>query len=167
MKGRLIIDLENLPEEGQRLEGELPEGIFDLPAGDATATGPLVYDLHAQRFGSELMLRGRLEAPFQFTCVRTLHTFIQTIELDDAVVSMEITGEGQLDATEALREEVLIHFPTDPRCDDADEPQECEIDPRYLSVDKSPQDGLPTPPRAASDDRWSALDGLKNLKDQP
>jgi uncharacterized protein len=167
VKTRLLIDLENLPEEGRHLEGELPEEIFDLPESDAKATGPLVYDLHVQRFGSELLLRGKLVAPFQFTCVRTLHPFIQTILLEDAVISLEITSEGGIDATEALREEVLIHFPIDPRCDDADEPQECEIDPRYLSVDKSPQDGLPTPPRAASDDRWSALDGLTNLKDQP
>jgi len=167
VKSRLIIDLENLPEEGQHVQGELPVDIFDLPPGDATATGPLIYELHAQRFGSELLLRGRLEAPFQFTCVRTLHTFVQTIVLDDAVVSLEITHEGNLDVTEALREEVLIHFPIDPRCDDADDPQKCEIDPRYLSVDKPPHDGLPTPPRAASDDRWSALDGLQNLKDQP
>jgi len=167
VKGKLVIELEHLPEEGKQLTGELPQEIFDLPAGDATAAGPLVYDLHAQRFGSELMLRGMIEAPFEFTCVRTLHPFIQTIRLDDAVVSLEILSEGQIDATEALREEVLIHFPIDPRCDNADEPQECEIDPRYLSVDKSPEDGLPTPPRAASDDRWSTLDGLKNLKDQP
>ncbi len=167
MKGRFLIDLENLPEEGKQLTGELPAEIFDLPEGDAAATGPLAYDLHAQRFGSELMLRGLLEAPFEFTCVRTLHPFIQTIRLDDAVLSLEITSDGVLDATEAIREEVLIHFPVDPRCDDADEPLDCEIDPRYLSVDKAPQDGIPTPPRAASDDRWSALDGLTNLKDQP
>ena len=167
MKDQFIIDLENLPEEGQRFEGELPAEIFDLPKGDATATGPLVYDLHAQRFASELLLRGFLEAPFQFTCVRTLHPFIQTIRLDDAVIALEITAEGSIDASQALREEVIIHFPIDPRCDDADDPHPCEIDPNYLSVDKSPQDGLPTPPRAAKDDRWSALDGLKNLKDQP
>jgi uncharacterized metal-binding protein YceD (DUF177 family) len=167
VKGKLLIDLECLPEEGERLEGELPGEVFDLPKGDASAIGPLVYAVHAQRFGSELMLRGHLEAPFEFTCVRTLHPFIQTIRLDDAVISIEITGEGVVDATEALREEILIHFPTDPRCDDADDPQDCEINPRYLSVDKPPHDALPTPPRAASDDRWSALDGLQNLKDQP
>ena len=167
MKGKLIIDLENLPEQGKRYDGELPAEIFDLPEDDATATGPLVYDLQVQRFGPELLLRGRLEAPFQFTCVRTLHPFAQTIRLDDAMVSLEITTEGEMDATEALREEILLQFPIDPRCDDADDPQPCEIDPRYLSVDKSPQDGLPTPPRTAKDDRWSALDGLQNLKDQP
>lgn len=167
MKHQFIIELEHLPEDGKSYAGELPQDIFDLPEGDVTATGPLVFDLFAQRFGSELMLRGWIEAPFEFTCVRTLHPFVQTIRLDDAVISIEITSEGPLDATEALREEILIHLPIDPRCDDADEPHHCEIDPRYLSVDKSPDDTLPTPPRAASDDRWSALDGLKNLKDQP
>jgi len=167
VKTKLLIDLEHLPEEGKRIEGMLPEEIFDLPEGDATSKGPLLYDLYAQRFGSELLLQGRLEAPFEFICVRTLHPFIRTIRLDDAVISIEITGEGVLDASEALREEVIIHFPADPRCDQADEPQTCEIDPRYLSVDKPPHDALPTPPRAASDDRWSALDGLQNLKDQP
>ena len=167
MKCRFLIEIEHLPEEGKSHSGELSPDVFDLPDGDAVATAPLAYDLHVQRFGSELMLRGRLEAPFQLTCVRTLHPFIQTIRLDDAVISIEITGEGILDATEALREEILIHLPVDPRCDQADHPCHCEIDPRYLSVDKSPDDALPTPPRAASDDRWSALDGLKNLKDQP
>lgn len=167
MKERFIIDLEHLPEEGKRFAGELPADVFDLPPGDATATGPLIYDLHVQRFESELLIQGWLEAPFEFLCVRTLHPFIQTLRLDDTAISLELPGEGPFDATEALREEVLIHFPIDPRCDHADDPQRCEIDPRYLSVDKSPEDGLTTPPHAANDDRWSALDGLKNLKDQP
>ena len=167
MKGKFIIDLANLPEEGKTFEGSLPPEIFDLPPGDAVPHGDLSYNLHVQRFGPELLLRGRLDAPFQFTCVRTLHQFVQTIHLDDAMMATEITSEAEIDATEILREEILIHFPIDPRCDDADEPQECEIDPRYLSVDKSPHDGLPTPPHAATDDRWSALDGLQNLKDQP
>ena len=51
--------------------------------------------------------------------------------------------------------------------EEGDVPQKCEIDSRYLSVDKPAEDGLPTPPRAGSDDRWSALDNIKDLKDQP
>ena len=165
MKGRLIIDLANLPEEGKGLSGELPKEIFDLPEGDAQPVGPLEYDVWAQRFGSELLLTGTLSAPFEFTCVRTLHPFIQTIRIDDAAVSIEIEREGEIDATDAMREEVLINFPVDPRCEEGDVPQKCEIDSRYLSVDKSAEDELPTPPRAGSDDRWSALDILKDLKD--
>ncbi|MEO7100436.1 MAG: hypothetical protein ABI162_13830 [Luteolibacter sp.] len=166
MKRRLTIDLGGLPEEGKAFSGELPKEIFDLPEDDAQATGPLEYDLWAQRFGSELLLTGTLSAPFEFTCVRTLHPFIQTIRVD-AAISIEIEREAEIDASDALREEVLINFPVDPRCEEGDVPQKCEIDSRYLSVDKSAEDGLPTPPRAESDDRWSALDILKDLKDQP
>jgi len=167
MKAHLKIHLAELPDEGKTFIGELPGAVFDLPEGDARAVGPLEYDLRVQRFGSELLLTGALSAPFEFTCVRTLHPFVQTIRLDDAAVSIEIGHEGEIDVAEALREEILIHFPVDPRCEDADEPQKCEIDPRYLSVDKPREDELPTPPRAVGDDRWSALDTLKDLKDQP
>lgn len=167
MKGHLIIDLATLPEEGKAFSGELPAAVFDLPEGDAVPLGPLEYDLWVQRFGSELLLTGTLSAPFEFTCVRTLHPFKQTIRLEGAAVSVEIGNQSEIDANEALREEILINFPPDPRCEEGDEPQECEIDPRYLSVDKPEVDTLPTPPRAVGDDRWSALDDLKDLKDQP
>lgn len=166
MNKRLLIDLTNLPEEGKAYAGELPEAVFDLPETDAKPTGPLQYDLWVNRFGSELLLTGSLSAPFEFTCVVTLKPFVKTISLDDAAISLEIGNQGEIDATEALREEILINFPADPRIDEADSPEPCEIDSRYLSVDKAGQDGLPTPPRAGSDDRWSALDSL-DLKDQP
>lgn len=166
MNKRLLIELGSLPEEGKAYSGELPETVFDLPEDDATATGPLVYDLWAHRFGSELLLTGTISAPFEFTCVVTLKRFIKTISLEGAAISLEIGNQGEIDATEALREEILINFPADPRIDEADVPEPCEIDSRYLSVDKPGEDGLPTPPRAGSDDRWSALDSL-DLKDQP
>jgi len=163
----LRIDLESLPDEGMALSGELPAELFDLPEGDARAVGPLQYELWVQRFGSELLLTGSLSAPFEFTCVRTLHPFIQTIRLPAAAISLEIGKGGEIEAAEALREEVLIHFPANARCEEADEPQECQIDSRYLSVDKPGEDGLITPPRPEGDDRWSALDQLGDLKDQP
>ena len=166
MKGHLIIDLANLPEGGKEWIGELPKEVFDLPDGDANSVGPLKYELWAQRFESELLLTGSLSALFEFTCVRTLHSFLQTIRLTNAAISIEITKEGQIDATEAMREEILIHFPIDPRCEEGDVPQKCEIDSRYLSVDKPAEDGLTTPLRVESDDRWSALDILKDQKDQ-
>jgi len=167
MKGRLVIDLAGLPEEGKLFSGVLPKEIFDLPEGDAKPVGPLEYEVLAQHFSSELLLTGSLSAPFEFTCVRTLHPFIQTIRLESVAIPIEISGVGEIDATEALREEILINFPVDPRCEEGDVPQECKIDPLYLSVDKPGEDTLPTPPRAGGDDRWSALDNLKNLKDQP
>lgn len=167
MSKRLLIDLGTLPEEGKNFSGELPEDIFDLPEDDAKPLGPLEYDLRAQRFGNELLLTGSLSAPFEFNCVVTLKPFKKTIHLDGAAISLEIGNQGEIDATDALREEIVIEFPADPRIDDADEPEPAEIDSKYLAVDKSGEDGLSTPPRAGSDDRWSALDSLKDLKDQP
>jgi uncharacterized metal-binding protein YceD (DUF177 family) len=167
MKGRLIIDVSVLPEEGREYVGALPVEVFDLPKGDAVPEGELAYDLFAKRFESELLLTGTLSASFEFTCVRTLHPFVQTIFLEAVAISLEIGHQVEMDVTEALREEVLLHFPTNPRCDEADAPQECQIDPRYLSVDKTGWDELPTPPRDGGDDRWSALDRLSDLPDQP
>ena len=167
MSTKLLIDLEALPEEGMTLAGELAADLFDLPAGDAKAVGPLKYELWAQRFASELLLTGKLSAPFEFTCVRTLEPFVQTICLEGVAISLEIGQNSVIEASEALREEVLIQFPANPRSDEADEPMESKIDSRYLSVDKPGQDGLITPPRDEGDDRWSALDDLKDLKDQP
>lgn len=167
MSDKLLINLEELPEEGMSLSGELSGELFDLPEGDARSVGPLTYDLWAQRFGPELLLTGTLSAPFEFMCVRTVHPFVQTIQLDSAAISLEIDKSGEIEASQALREEVLIQFPANPRCEEGDESMECKIDSRYLSVDKPGDDGLSTPPRTEGDDRWSALDDLKDLKDQP
>ena len=87
--------------------------------------------------------------------------YVQRFE--SANISLEIEQEGVIDATEALREEILLEIPDYPRCDEADEPMHCEIDPRYLAVDKPVGDTVETRPRAAGDDRWSALDALDNL----
>jgi uncharacterized metal-binding protein YceD (DUF177 family) len=163
MSSRLSIDLHTLPEEGKNFSGELPPEIFELPDHDAKPLGPLTYDLFVQRFASELLLSGTLSAPFEFICVRTIHPFKKTLVIDPANVSVEIEDEGSVDATEAIREEILLAFPDYPRCEEADEPMHCEIDPRYLAIDKPADDTVETRPRAAGDDRWSALDALDNL----
>jgi hypothetical protein len=165
MATSLIIDLPSLPEEGRAFSGELDGSIFDLPESDARSVGTLAYDLWAQRFESELLLTGSLSAPFEFTCVVTLKPFVKTIRLPQVAVSVETGGASGLDVTEALREEVLIEFPADPRCDEGDVPEPCEIDPRYLAVDKTPENDVSPPPRDGGDDRWSALNDLTGLND--
>ncbi len=162
-----VIDLPTLPEDGESFSGQLGGEIFDLPGDEATPVGSLEYDLWAQRFGNELLLTGTISVPFRFKCVVTLNDFIQTISLDSAAISLEIGNSSQLDVTEALREEVLLAFPANPRCDEGDDPQTCEIDSRYLSVDKPDESGISPVPRTEGDDRWSALNDLSGLNDQP
>ena len=162
----LIIDLATLPEEGMAFSGELDGAIFDLPKGDARSTGPLTYDLWAQKFESELLLTGSISAPFEFTCVVTLKNFIQTIRIPSAAIAVEMGNSSQIDVAEAIREEILLEFPANPRCDEGDTPEPCEIDSRYLAVDKSSDNDLSPAPRNGSADPWSALNDLTGLNDQ-
>lgn len=165
MHPRLIIDLATLPEGGKRFVGDLPPAIFDLPPDDARPLGPLSYDLHAQRFEGELFLSGSLSAPFEFTCVRSLHPFIQTIRLEQVPISLEIGRHAEIDVTDALREEILLQFPANPHCDDGDEPGECSVDLRYLAVDKPAGDGVDRRPAPPGDQRWAALDAWSKRSD--
>jgi len=158
MEEKLEIDLAQLPEEGMAYSGVLDAKVFGLAESDAKPMGGLEYDLYVQRFDDELLLRGYLGCPFEFMCVRTNKLFVQTISLEEAAVALEVVS-GTVDATEALREEVLINFPSYPRCDEGDEPMDCEVDERYLALDK-PDEGSVTdaPPEGGeTDDQWSAL----------
>ena len=163
---RLVIDLGTLPDEGQQVKGELDASIFELAENDARPLGPLSFDLQAQRFGDELLLQGRLSAPFEFQCVRTLTLFKKTIDLPETAISFEIGSAGEIDASESLREEILLNFPPYPRCDEGDEPAPCEVDSRYLAVDKPGEDDVEVPPASEGDTRWAALDALDNPDEQ-
>ncbi len=158
---KLIIDLGNLPEEGKQAQGELDAAVFDLGPEEPRPTAPLAYDLHVQRFESEVLLQGSLSCPFEFECVRTLHPFVKTIALPAAAIAIEVGNFGEIDATEALREELLLEVPNHPTCEIADTPQNCELDPRYLAVDKPHSDEVDPAPREEQDNRWSALDSFQ------
>lgn len=162
----LFIDPTTLPEEGISLSGDLPAEIFDFPPhDDAKPLSPLHYELEIQRFGSELLLRGDLQATFEFTCVVTLQRFTQTVKLENVAISLELESEAPIDIADSLREEIVIEIPADPRCDEGDEPMECKLNSPYLVLDKTTDTDLSSPPPPPADNRWSALDALSDLKD--
>lgn len=156
----LKINLETLPEYGADLSGEVEEDIFRLPEHDATPAGPLEYDLHVQRFDDELLLQGRLSAPFNMICTGCLKEYHYDLTLENAAISVEIDS-GEMDVTEAVREEMLFQFPAHPRCTDSEENEVCEIDPRYLAVDKSPGGDVDPAPAREESSKWSALDAFQ------
>lgn len=164
MKSTLIIDLATLPEEGKFFSGDLSAEIYDLPSYDAKPAGPLEYDLHIQRFENELLVRGILSSAFHFTCARDNQEFCQTIVIEDFATSIEIDAPS-IDLTETLREEVLFSFPTYPNCENADTPHVCNLDDRYLAVDKTTDSSVDEAPPSTSDSRWAALDDYENFKD--
>jgi|AOAMet2_C27A4_35_1029305.scaffolds.fasta_scaffold10045_1 uncharacterized protein len=161
MDKNITIDTTTLPEEGKIFSGELDSVTIDLSNSDSSAAGPLEYDLHLQKFDSELLVRGTLSLKMMFTCVRTLQRFEQTIHVKSFDLSIELTGD-QVDLADHLREEVVVRFPDYPRCDEADLPMTCEVDSRYLAVDKPSGDDVKTHPRDEAPTPWDALDGIQN-----
>ncbi|MFT6862371.1 MAG: uncharacterized metal-binding protein YceD (DUF177 family) [Akkermansiaceae bacterium] len=156
----MTIDLANLPEGGEHFEGEISPEVFELQDSDILSVSPLCYSLFAQRFDSELLLTGSIAATFELTCMRSLHPFHQTISMPSVAVSIELGDDGIVDPGPQIREEILLELPTNPRCEDGDTPMKCEIDPKYLAVDKSANDGVDNAPAQEKPSPWGALDAL-------
>ena len=161
MKKHLNIDLNTLPEEGKTFSGELDGSIFSSQGAEVKAATPLEYELYVQRFDDELLVRGNLAVTIEFECDRCLSPFNKTIEAVEIGICIEVTT-AQIDLVDDLREELVILFPDYPHCDEGDEPNECNLDSRYLAVDKPPLDDVKTPSAQEEPNPWDALDGIKD-----
>ena len=142
MESRLLIDVARLKPEGETFEGEVD--IIDLDEEFVKPFGGVRYSLKAQLFGSELLVRGRLEQDFDLVCSRCGRDFDTTIKVEDFMVSVEVTeNQQEADLTADARESIILTLPTYPVCDEA-----C---PGITQKTAQP----------SGDDRWDALDGLK------
>jgi len=137
-----MIDVARLKPEGETFEGEVD--IIDLDEELVKPFGGVRYSLTAQLFGSELLVRGRLEQDFDLVCSRCGRDFDTTVKVDDFTVSVEIAeNQQEADLTADARESIILTLPTYPVCDEA-----CPGIEQKAAL----------PP---GDDRWAALDGLK------
>ncbi len=157
MQDRLIISLEEFPEEGLQLHGELDSSVFDIDTEALRCIGPLVYDLEVRLFDTELMLRGTLSAAFSLRCDRCLRYFDYEVTVDDFTLSEEVKGKTAFDATDFLREDIVLELPAYPKCELTD--RECEINDTFgdFRLDKDPTLGVDfaTP---SGNSVWDALD---------
>ncbi|MCR5415138.1 MAG: DUF177 domain-containing protein [Kiritimatiellae bacterium] len=139
---KLLIDVARLDPEGETLEGEAD--IVDLDEPFVKPFGGVRYSLKAQLFGTELLVRGRLEQDFDLVCSRCGETFDTTVKVDDFTASVEVSQKDQFaDLTVDARECIILALPTYPVC-----AEDC---PGFAQKAEKPK----------GDDRWSALDGLK------
>lgn len=137
---RLVIDASRVDSEGDELEGEID--CIDIDEELVRPFGGVRYRLKVQVFGSELLVRGRLEQDFDLVCSRCGRDFDDTIRVEDFIASFEVVENSpEVDVTEEIREAVLLELPNFPLCDEACHGIERKID-------------LP------ADDRWGALDAL-------
>lgn len=157
MQTQLIIPLEEFPEEGRYLSGELDAAVFGIDSAALRSTGPLSYELEVQLFETELMVRGSITAPFELRCDRCLALFPYTVELDELTYSYDVKGKLQLDITEDLREEVVLALPSYPKCEISG--LECEINDTFgdFRLDKDPTLGVDSA-TPSGNSVWDALD---------
>ena len=123
------------------MEGEVDA--VDLEEEFVRPFGGVRYDLSAQIFGNELLVRGHLEQDFDLVCCRCGKDFDNTVKVEDFVFSAELDEKIQfVDLTNEVRESIILALPTYPVCDET-----CP--------------GIERKSEFPNDDRWGALDGVK------
>lgn len=141
MDEKLLVDVSRIDPEGETLEGEVD--CIDLDEAFVKPFGGVRYRLDLQVFGTELLVRGRLEQDFDLVCSRCGKDFDTTIKVEDYTISYEVDEKSpEVDLTEDLRESIILNLPTYPVCDEA-----CP--------------GIEQKTEMPKDDRWGALDQLK------
>jgi len=128
-------------------------------------TGPLTYDLVAEKNGDSILLEGSLEMRLQCECARCLQRFEHKVSLRNWSCLLPLKGEDSLqinkdtaDLTPYLREDTFLAFPQHPLCG-----SECGVvakmaGNRGISIHSEPPPGEPE-----DENVWAELDKL-NLK---
>jgi uncharacterized protein len=151
----VIIELNGLPPEGRRIQGEDPASILDLQADRlAREHGPVCYDLRVQLVSGELLVLGRLHADVAFRCSRCAEYFVCRVDEPRFEYMAPVkAGDAYVDLTAEIREATILAFPSCPVC-------------RSECAGLCPQCGRnrnegPCDCKPPDDTRWGALDNLK------
>lgn len=140
-ESRLAVDVTRLDPDGEVLEGEL--FCVDVDEEFVHPFGGVRYRLDVRLFGTELLVRGRLEQDFDLVCSRCGEDFDTTVKVEDFTESYEVGEKIQeVDLTEDIRESIILALPSYPVCR-----EDC---PGIVQKDEKPVD-----------DRWNVLNKLK------
>ena len=143
MDSELKVYVARVSRDGDELSGALDDSIYDLRDEFLKPFGGLRYELGVQMFGSELLVRGRIEQDFEAACSRCGKDFDFTVKVPDFMASYATDEKSEsVDLTSELRESILLALPTYPVCR-----EDCP--------------GLEKTEKEAPDSRWDALDNLK------
>ena len=140
-ESRLAVDVTRLDPDGEVLEGEL--FCVDVDEEFVHPFGGVRYRLDVRLFGTELLVRGRLEQDFDLVCSRCGEDFDTTVKVEDFTESYEVGEKIQeVDLTEDIRESIILALPSYPVCR-----EDC---PGIVQKDEKPVD-----------ERWNVLNKLK------
>ena len=146
MEAKLTIDTSRIDPDGETIEGEVE--CVDLDEPFVKAFGGVRYGLTLQVFGTELLVRGKLEQDFDLGCSRCGKDFDDTVKVGDFTASFEIPENSpEVDLTEEIRESIILALPTYPVCSET-----CP--------------GVVLKTQELPDERWNVLEKLKEAKKQ-
>ena len=153
------IDSPTIPADGGWYAEDVPAAVLELDGvPQVRPGGPISCRFFVQRVSGELVVKGRLGMPAELQCGRC-GCFFSTRVADSSFLRTYDAPEGTetVDLTPDIREDILLNLPTHPLCS-----SEC----RGLcaqcghNLNEGP---CSCKPPSAGPDKWSALDGLKEL----
>ena len=143
MDTELKVYVGRMSRDGEELSGTLDDSIYDLNDEFLKPFGGLRYELGVQLFGSELLVRGKLEQDFEAACSRCGQDFDFTVKVPDFTASFATDEKTEfVELTAELRESILLTLPTYPVCR-----EDCP--------------GIEKKEKEEQDSRWDALDNLR------
>lgn len=152
----MIIEIPKLDPDGEQISGEEPVEILGLePKDPVQVKGPVGVEVFAQQVGKELVVTGSLTLETAAACGRCAEMFSTNLTISDFLRAFEITdGQDEIDLTDDIREEVLLHLPRYPVCS-----PDCKgLCPQ---CGHNLNDGACGCEVSRGDVRWSGLDDLK------
>ena len=152
----MIIDIPKVSEEGSRFVGEEPAEILELAGQEhVRVTGPIRYDLRAEKVSAELLVQGEVAVELEVECSRCAEFYSTTVRVLSFLRAYEIKEKVEsVDVTPDLREDLLIELPAYPVCSAT-----CRgLCPQCgANLNQGPCACRP----AQMGGNWSGLDGLK------
>ena len=150
----VILDVARLNAEGEKDSGVVDDAALETDEELLGPFGGSSYEIHAQLFGKELLVRGTLSQDFDAVCARCGGDFDFTLTVDDFTASVETDEKSEfVDLTDELRQSIILALPSYPVCR-----QDC----RGVCVmcGKNLNEGPCACSHTERDSRWGALDAL-------
>ena len=144
-----------VPEEGSILNGDWPASILAWESERfVKVSADISYRFSVEHVSEELVVRGEMALPVDIQCSRCSEFFSTSIGVSDFLRAYPAPeGTDEVDITEDLREELILHVPAFPVCIDACVGMctQCGVNLNQVACD-CVEEEKPNP--------WSALDGL-------
>ena len=114
----LIVDIARLDEDGESFSGETAPGSLEL--GEVAIFQPIggiLYEVHVEQVGTELLVNGELSHRFQCACSRCAESFTLEVCEPAFFANYPVSEAGEyVDLTPEMREAIILALPGYPVC---------------------------------------------------